>query len=109
MKKGFLLLLAACLSLALSAQKVYFIYLQTEDQSPFYVRMGEKIFSSAASGFLILPNLVDTTYYLRVGFAKSSDPESRFSVAINQNDRGFLIRKVDDGLALFDFEELAMV
>ena len=109
MKKVFLLFIAACLSVAVSAQKVYFVYLQTEDQSPFYVRMGDKIYSSASSGYLILPNLVDTTYYLSVGFAKSIEPEAKFSVAVNQNDRGFLIKKFDDGLALFDFEELSVV
>jgi hypothetical protein len=109
MKKVFLLFIAACLSVVVSAQKVYFIYLQTEDQTPFYVRMGAKMYSSASSGYLILPSLVDTTYYLSVGFAKSIEPEAKFSVAINQNDRGFLIKKFDDGVALFDFQELAVV
>lgn len=101
--------MAVCLSLVVSAQKVYFIYLQTEDQSPFYVRMGDKIYSSATSGYLILPNLTDSTYYLSLGYAKSSEPEMKFSVAISQGDRGFLIKKFDDGPALFDFEEMSVV
>lgn len=109
MKKVFLLFIAACLSVVVSAQKVYFIYLQTEDQSPFYVRMGDKIYSSAASGYLILPSLTDSTYYLSLGFAKTGEIEAKFSVAINQNDRGFLIKKFDDGPALFDFEEMSLV
>jgi hypothetical protein len=109
MKKFSLLVIAACCSLLASAQKVYFLYLQTEDQAPFYVRVGDKIYSSAASGFLILPNLIDTTHYLNIGFAKSNEPETKFSVAINQNDRGFLIKKFDDGLALFDFEDLSLL
>jgi hypothetical protein len=109
MKKVFLLFIAAFLGVVASAQKVFFIYLQTEDQTPFFVRMGDKIYSSAASGYLILPNLVDSTYYFSLGFAKSTDPETKFSVAINQNDRGFLIKKFDDGLSLFDLEELSVV
>ncbi|HET7897158.1 MAG TPA: DUF4476 domain-containing protein [Flavisolibacter sp.] len=109
MKKVFLLLWCAVLSLAVSAQKVYFIYLQTEDQSPFYVRMGDKIYSSASSGYLILGNLVDTTYYLSLGYAKSNEAETKFSVALNQGDRGFLIKKFDDGPALFDFQEMSLV
>ena len=109
MKKVFLLFIAACLGMVASAQKVFFVYLQTEDQTPFYVRMGDKVYSSAASGYLILPNLVDSTYYLSLGFAKSTEPETKFSVAVNQKDRGFLIKKFDDGLSLFDFEELSVV
>lgn len=109
MKKILLLSIAACFGLLVSAQKVYFLYFQTEDQSPFYIRMGDKIYSSAASGFLILSNLTDTTYYFNVGFAKSTEPETKFSVAVNQGDRGFLIKKFEDGLALFDLEELSMV
>ncbi|WP_121356422.1 DUF4476 domain-containing protein [Flavisolibacter nicotianae] len=109
MKKVFLLLLVACTTVMASAQKVYFIYLQTETQAPFYVRMKDKIFSSAASGFLILPNLTDSTYQLNVGFANSTEPEAKFSIAIRQNDKGFLIKKFDDELALFDFGDLSIV
>lgn len=109
MKKFLLLSFATCFGLLASAQKVYFLYLQTEDFSPFYVRIGDKIYSSATSGYLIVPNLTDTTYYLNLGFAKSTEPETKFSVAVNKSDRGFLIKKLEDGLSLFDFEELSMV
>lgn len=109
MKKVFLLLLIACISVVASAQKVYFIYLQTEDQTPFYVRMNDKVFSSAASGFLILPNLTDSVYNLNLGLANSTEPEAKFSVAIRQNDKGYIIKKFDNELALFDFGDLSIV
>ncbi len=109
MKKLFLFSIAACLSAVVSAQKVYFIYLQTDDQSPFYVRMSDKIFSSAVSGFLILPNLTDSTYNLNIGFAKSTKPEIKFAVTVNQNDKGYLIKAFDDGLALFNMQDLSIV
>lgn len=109
MKKLFLFCMAACLSVMASTQKVYFLYLQTDDQSPFYVRMSDKIYGSAASGFLILPNLTDSTYNLNVGFAKSTRPETKFAVTINQNDKGYLIKNFDDGLSLFDMQDLSIV
>jgi hypothetical protein len=109
MKKVFLLLMIACFSVVASAQKVYFIYLQTEDQAPFYVRMNDKVFSSVASGFLILPNLTDSVYNLNLGFANSTEPEAKFSVAIRQNDKGYIIKKFDNDLALFDFGDLSIV
>lgn len=109
MKKLFLFCAAACLSVIASAQKVYFLYLQTEDQSPFYVRMADKIYSSAVSGFLILPNLTDSTYSLNVGFAKSTKPEIKFAVTISQGDKGYLLKNLDDGLALFDMQALTLI
>ena len=109
MKKLFLFCFAACLSVVVSAQKAYFLYLQTDDQSPFYVRMADKIYSSSTAGYLILPNLTDTTYTLGVGFAKSTLPETRFAVTINQNDKGYLIKNFTDGLSLFDLQDLSIV
>jgi hypothetical protein len=109
MKKLFLFCMAVGLSVVASAQKVYFLYLQTDDQAPFYVRMSDKIYSSAASGFLILPNLTDSIYTINVGFAKSTRPETKFAVAINQNDKGFLIKNFDDGLSLFNLQDLSIV
>src|ERR1700712_795445 len=109
MKKLLLFCMVACLSAVASAQKVYFLYLQTDNQTPFYVRMSDKIYSSAASGFLILPNLTDSTYNLNVGFAKSTKPETKFAVTINQNDKGYLIKNFEDGLALFDTQDLSIL
>lgn len=109
MKKLLLFCFAACLSFVVSAQKVYFLYLQTDDLSPFYVRMGDKIHSSSTTGYLIVPNLVDSTYLLGLGFPKSTQPETRFAVTISQNDKGYLVKSFTEGLSLFDMQELSIV
>jgi hypothetical protein len=109
MKKLFFLLLVTILSVWASAQKVYFLYLQSDDQSPFYVKMNNKIHSSAASGFLIIPNLTDSTYTFGLGFAKSQTPEVNFSVSINENDKGYIIKNFQEGLSLFDIQDLSLV
>jgi hypothetical protein len=109
MKKLLLICVAACLNVVASAQKVYFLYLQSDDQAPFYVRMGDKIHSSASSGYLIIPNLTDSTYTFGLGFAKNTNAETTFSVSINQDDKGFVIKNFETGLALFDFRDLSIV
>ena len=91
------------------AQKNYFVYLQTDDQAAFYIRMADKVFSSTASGYLILPNLSDTTYSINFGLAKSSQPETQFSFAVNNIDHGFLIKKFPDGLSMFDLQTLSLI
>ncbi|HEV7329572.1 MAG TPA: DUF4476 domain-containing protein [Flavisolibacter sp.] len=109
MKKLLLFCVAACLSVVASAQKVYFLYLQSDDQTPFYVRMGDKIHSSASSGYLIIPNLTDSIYTFGLGFAKNNSAETKFTVTINQDDKGFVIKNFESGLALFDFRDLSIV
>lgn len=109
MKKPFLFCFAVCLAFAASAQKTYFVYLQTDNQSPFYVRMADKIYSSSTAGYLILSNLVDSTYTMGVGFPKSTAPETRFAVPVKQADKGYLLKNFSDGLALFDIEDLSVI
>ena len=94
-------------SVCASAQKVYFIYLQADNYSPFYVKMNDKIYSSTTSGYLILSSLVDSTYGFSIGFP-SSQPESRFKVTLGGKDRGFLIKNFDTGLGLFDLQTLTI-
>lgn len=96
------------LTVSASAQRVYFIYMQTDNYNPFYLKMNDKIFSSTPSGYLILSNLVDSTYNFSIGFP-SSQLESKFSVSINTKDKGFLIKNFDSGLGLFDLQALSII
>lgn len=107
MRNLFCFLLLIGLSFSAAAQKVYFIYLQTDNNNPFYVKMNDKIYSSATSGYLILSNLVDSTYHFSVGFP-SSKTESKFTVVLSGKDRGFLIKNFQTGLGLFDLQALTI-
>lgn len=108
MKK--LLLLCTLLGsvLPLMAQKVYFIYIESELRSPFYVKRGEQVYSSSSSGYLILSKLPDSTYTLMVG-PGANMPEVRFEVALNGKDRGFLLKKFNDSWGLFDMQSLELL
>src|SRR3954465_12119299 len=103
MKIVYCFLVSFCLIMTASAQRVYFIYLESDKNAPFYVRMGDKINSSTAPGYLILSSLVDSTYNLIIGYP-STRSESRFSVKISGKDRGFLIKDFDYGPGLFDMQ-----
>jgi len=109
MKKLLFLSILLCFSAMGFAQRVYFIYLQSDNGTPFYVRMGDKIHSSSSIGYLVLPNLKDSTYILRVGMAGQNKSEQMFNVALNSTDRGFLLKNFDQGLNLFDLNTLEIV
>jgi hypothetical protein len=109
MKRCLFLVLACSLMFAAKAQRVYFIYLQSENAAPFFVKMGDKVYSSTSSGYVILSNLKDSTYNFSVGFTGEKATEKRFAVPISQGDRGFLIKNFEEGLALFDLQSLGVI
>jgi hypothetical protein len=93
---------------ASEAQRTFFIYLQSEAGQPFYVKMGEQVYSSTGSGYLILPQMKDSTYVLNLGFARSTKPESVFQVGVNGKDRGFLLKELQGTLQLFDLQTMSL-
>jgi hypothetical protein len=111
MKKLFKLFVFLILaSASLNAQKVYFIYLQTDNQQPFYARMGEKIYNSTPSGYLILSNLRDSNYSLNIGIQGSQVPDQPYSLTVSKKDQGFLIKNFGDkGWGLFNLTTMATI
>ncbi|HEY6061978.1 MAG TPA: DUF4476 domain-containing protein [Chitinophagaceae bacterium] len=106
--------LAVCLFFSLASltgfsQKVYFVYLQSEAEQPFFVKMNGKIHSSSASGYVILSKLHDSTYNFTVGFPQNKWPEQNFSVSINKKDHGYILKNFGEkGWGLFDLQTLAV-
>src|SRR6186997_1023487 len=95
---------------SLNAQKVYFIYLQTDNQQPFYARMGEKIYNSTTYGYLILSNLHDSTYSVNIGIQGSEVADQPYSVTVNKKDQGFLIKNFGDkGWGLFNITSMVTI
>ncbi|TMI86442.1 MAG: hypothetical protein E6H08_21040 [Bacteroidetes bacterium] len=99
-----------CISSVAFSQKQYFVYLQSETNQPFFVKIAEKVHSSAASGYLILSNLSDSSYIFKIGFPQNKWPEQQFLVSIKSKDRGFLLKNFGDkGWGLFDLQTLSVL
>jgi hypothetical protein len=97
-------------SASLKAQRVYFIYLQTDNQQPFYARIGEKVYNSTPSGYLILSNLRDSNYSVNIGIQGSQVPDQPYSLTVNKKDQGFLIKNFGDkGWGLFNLTTMATI
>ena len=91
------------------SQKIYFVYLQTESEQPFFVKLNEKVYSSTASGYLIIPKLRDSTYNINIGFPDNKWPNQIFSIIVNHKDRGFLLKNFGEkGWGLFDLQNLSV-
>ena len=104
---SFLLLL---FSFAGLAQNFRFIYLQTENQKSFYVKMGGQSVHLASSGYIIIPSLSEGSYSITIGFPQSTLPELLLSVVLNEADAGYLIKNdVDQGLYVVDLQTMKFV
>ncbi|MEI7470722.1 MAG: hypothetical protein WCJ85_00590 [Chitinophagaceae bacterium] len=105
-----LLLLITSYSATLLAQQNHFIYIQTENKQPFYVKLDRKIFSSSGSGYLIIPKLSDGNYNLAIGFPKNEWPEQLVSCSIDKKDLGFNLKNFGEkGWGLFNLQSLELV
>jgi hypothetical protein len=82
-------------ALALKSQQTHFIYIQSEDKQPFYIRFKEKIISSSESGYLIAPKLEQGQLNFTLGFPKNAWPSSSYSLEIESKDLGFQLKKID--------------
>ena len=75
------------------AQQHYYLYIQSDDRQPFYVRLSEKVYSSSESGYLIIPKLDDGNYPVLLGFPRNIYPEHQFQIRLNKKDRGFQLKR----------------
>jgi hypothetical protein len=95
-------------SAGVMGQKTYFVYLQSDNQQPFYINIRGKNISSSAIGYVIIPKLVDSTYPVKIGF-NSGVPVQEFDIVVNGNDQGFIIKDFGEkGFGLFNLQSLAV-
>ncbi len=77
------------------AQQDHFIYLQTENRQPFFVKLDGKVLNSSPSGYLIIPKLIDGVYSLVIGFPGNT-LEEEFNCSINKKDVGYIIKNIGE-------------
>ena len=107
--KLFLLFSMALMAFAVNAQKVHFIYLQTEGGQPFYAKFNNKLISSSSEGYIIIPNVTDGVYNLVVGFPRNEFPEKDYKIAVDNMNEGFILKNLDEnGWQLFNMETLSL-
>lgn len=102
--------LTAMLALqAASAQKSHYVYLQSENNQPYYIEILGNTLSSNATGYLLIPQLSDGTYTMRVGFAKTL-VEHGFGFSVAGADKGFSLKQgVDNNWSLFDLVDFTII
>ncbi|MBC7887705.1 MAG: DUF4476 domain-containing protein [Ferruginibacter sp.] len=92
------------------AQQNHFLYVQTENKQPFYIKLDAKLYSSSVSGYLVVPKLKDGTYNLLIGFPKTEWTEQNLICTVDKNDIGYLLKNFGaKGWGLFNLQTLDVV
>lgn len=98
------------ITLLVHAQDAYFVYLQTENNQPFYARMNNKVLSSTLTGYLILPKMQAGQHQLLIGFPKDASGENKFTLDITDASSGYLLKKFEGkGWQLFNLQSMALI
>lgn len=101
---GFFCLMAA------RAQKSYFIYIQSETKIPYTVQIGDKVFQSNNTGYLLIPSLEPREYTLIVSFPKNQYANQTFLCDISEKGRGFFLKQdTESTLVLSDMVTRAVI
>ena len=109
MKRLALIVFFSILALISFSQRVYFLYIQSENEQPFYLKMNERIYSSASKGYLILSNLRDSTYHFSIGLPGKNIIEQQFAVSTNAKDHGYVLKNFNEkGWGLFDLQTMSI-
>ena len=106
---AFLSIFLFCLS-EIKSQTNHFIYIQTENKLPFYVKSNNKLYNSSPSGYIVIAKLKEGIHNLSIGFPKSEWSEQNLSCTISQTDIGFLLKNFDNkGWGLFNLQTFAVI
>ncbi len=97
------------IALSAKSQQIHFVYLQSENGQPFYIKLNSIVTSSSSLGYLIIPKLQDGNYNVTIGFPKNEFPEENFQLAVDKKNEGFLLKNFgDNGWGLFNLQSLSV-
>jgi hypothetical protein len=98
------------LTLSVLSQRQYYVLIESDNNQPFYVRIGDNNYSSSSIGHLIISNLIDSAYTLEIGFPKDQYPSNQFVIRIKKKDHGYQLKNLPDkGWVLYDFQTMELI
>lgn len=92
-----LLISGTAICTSTSAQQDRFVFIQSENSQPFYVRIGETVYNSSPVGHVTIHGLSDDTYRFAIGFPHRGGREQIFTVKVNKRDGGYYLKSSQSG------------
>ncbi len=106
----YVLLIAVLNVLGLKAQNTGFVYIESEDAQPFYIRSRDSLYLSAPEGYIILAPLKNLKGELILGFPGKAAAAFVFTISSPEVDKGWLLRDMKkEGWRLYDIRKDELV
>ena len=91
--------------LSIKAQEKRFVYFQTENGNPFYLKWKDSVISSTERGYLILSGMDTGKHTINIGFPQNVAPSTFYMLNLENNDLGYLIKQnTERGIVLEDLQ-----
>ncbi|MBA4259618.1 MAG: hypothetical protein C0446_10670 [Chitinophaga sp.] len=87
-----------------------FLYIQSDNNQPYYIQVKDKIHSSNGKGYLLVPSLADGDYGIILGFPAGAYSEYLFKFSVSGKPKGFSLRINQEGeWMLMDMVSMALI
>ena len=96
LKAGFTFCFSALFFSGAWAQFSRFIYIQSQNKAPFYVKIDNRYVSSSTTGYIIIPKLKDSTYSLVIGSPEKHWPNQNITISTKSASAGYLIQNTEE-------------
>ncbi len=95
---------------SVTAQSTSFIHIQSENNNAFSVKWNGKIYSSSATGYLVIPQIPAGEQILSFGFQDTSLPAYTFSLTMDDKPHAFTLKQsINNTWSLFDMVSFAVI
>ena len=82
--------------------------MQTDNKQPFYIKINDKLYSSSAGGYAIVPKLQKGDYKFLVGFPKNEFAQQTINVSVD-GDAGYMLKNFGDkGWGLYNIQTMSV-
>lgn len=88
--------------LSVRAQEMRFVYFQTENGNPFYLKWKDSIISSTETGYLILSGMDTGRHTINIGFPQNVAPSTPYMLTLENHDLGYLIKQNTDRVIVIE-------
>lgn len=95
---------------SVTAQSTSFIHIQSENNNAFSVKWNGKIYTSSATGYLVIPQIPVGEQVLVFGFQDTSLPAYTFSLTMDDKPHAFTLKQsISNTWSLFDMVSFAVI
>lgn len=104
--RSLLVVVLTCSPMAIWAQKMAYVYIQGDKQTPFYVKLEGVMMERYGKNYFVLPQMEAGPANVEILFQQNTIPAQKFTILVpDGGSRGFLLTQYQGSYALYDLQQ----